>query len=315
MSEERSWYQNPALIGSVLGGLGLGGLYTLTRPAVRANVSSMLKNIGRGGAKGHEKKLIEQGVPQNALDTAEEIISHLRAQGLDPSKARIGVFGVGGSGKSTMGRALSEKAGIKYLEGDDLKKSKGLFDIHLDALKREAHPGGSASVQSELMYHLDPDEFDAIVHISKPPSATKKQLFARGRDASQEEFLDSERMHRVNKLVMDHMQAPSITGKGFHVKVKPKEGFGLHESLDKALVEKGVSNPTNMSQRAKLFRLEGSPHLPGRLNMVDLKSVGAIGGATGLGAVGGGVGGHMLDDSTREELAKVAHSILSSSAS
>ncbi len=274
-------------LGAVTGGVLGAGAVALRGKGVRANLMAELRNFGKGGARAAELNRAQRGLPPQAVAQAKAIADMLRAQGIDPRTAKIGIGATGGTGKSTMARALSQELGMTHIEGDNVGKSLFGRDL-VSHFKKNPIAGGSIVEQSHLLTQLDPDHFDAIIHLEKPWKEIEKQLLSRGRGAAQRDFYDTKRVQRAIRAGFDHTEGPAHTiTEGVRLKIKPQEGFKADTHLNAELSRRGVAVPDSMDRQARLQSLATNEpvSLPGLLPYFHQSRFAGI----GAGAAAGGV--------------------------
>lgn len=221
--------KGPRFAGIAAGGLlGLGagaGLVLARRPGLAKDVSNSLKSIGRGGARAAERS---SALPDSAVANSKQILQQMQAAGLDPASARVGVAAAGGTGKSTLSRALGQEGKLKvtdldtakgmnnYLRGRDLR---GFF-------RKNAPQKGHVYEQTHLITQVGAKPFDAVVHLEKPYEEVKKQLMGRGRGAWQRDYYDYPRLQKDIRDAYERAGGKKIDiSPGVSLRVAPKGGF------------------------------------------------------------------------------------------
>ncbi len=270
-------------------GLGAAGLAAATiigaRPALRKQFLAEIKALGKGGGHALER---QSSLPQQAVDQARQVAMTLRAQGIDPATARIAVSGTGGTGKTTLTRALSQELGMTPLMMDDVGKSMSGRDL-VSWVKKNPIRRGVIAEQTHLLSQVDPDKFDAVIRVHKPMSQVKKQILDRGRGAAQLEGYDYDKLNRSITTAFDNLGAEKITPvTGIDIKIKPGTGFGADQMLRRAAEAKGVK--TEGLSRHGLVLAAANGKRPTGGGVIPYFRKGRM--ALGAGVVGGaGVGG------------------------
>jgi hypothetical protein len=273
-------------------GLGAAGLAAATiigaRPALRKQFLAEMKALGKGGGHALER---QSSLPQQAVDQARQVALTLRAQGIDPATARIAVSGTGGTGKTTLTRALSQELGMKPLMMDDVGKSMSGRDL-VSWVKKNPIQRGVIAEQTHLLSQVDPDKFDAVIRIHKPMSLVKKQILDRGRGAAQLEGYDYDKLNRSISTAFENLGAEKITPvTGIDIKIKPSSGFGADQLLRAQAQAKGVK--TDGLSRHGLVLAAANGKRPVGGGVIPYFRKGRM--AAGAGVVGGaGVGGAAL---------------------
>lgn len=277
--------------GTAIGATAGLGAMALRGKGTRAQFMAELRGLGRGGARGVEMRSIQQGLPDAVVQHAKQIADTLRQKGIDPKTARIGIGATGGTGKSTMARALAQELGMTHVEGDAVGKT--LFGRDLLAhFNKNPIAGGSVVEQSHLLNQLDPDQFDAIIHLEKPIKQIEEQLLKRGRGAAQADFYDNPRIQRGIRHAFDHTEGPAHNiADGVRLKLRPEGGFKADQHLNRALAARGISVPKGMDRQARLQSLAagGAVSLPGQLPLLRKGQLAGIG-AGGVAGAGAGYG-------------------------
>lgn len=230
-----------ATIGGVLG----------RKPAIQSNLKNLMQSKGTLREKDETA-----GIPENALNTADLIHSHLRERGIDPASLRIAVDAAPGTGKTTLSRAMAQQMGLQHYGLDWLPNNK-LHSImgggHLETMPR-APRAGEILEHFNLLRAYDPELFDVAVHIQKDPETVKRQILERGRSAGVSTFLDYNKSMAVGRKAFDTLAGDMIDlGNGAMMKVRPKDGWGT-EKMDEDLQAMGV-DPTGLSRHEKLLSL------------------------------------------------------------
>ena len=275
--------------GTALGATAGLGAMALRGKGTRAQFMAGLRGLGRGGAKGVEMQSMQQGLPDAVVQHAKQIADTLRQKGIDPKTARIGIGATGGTGKSTLAEALKRELGMQSVGGDGFGRYVFGRDLATHFKKNPIAPG-SIVEQTHLLNQLDPDQFDAIIHLEKPIKQIEEQLLKRGRGAAQADFYNNPRIQQGIRHAFDHTEGSAHDiAEGVRLKLRPEGGFQADRHLNRALAEKGVSVPESMDRQARLQSLVSGDavSLPGQLPLLRKGHIAGIG-AGGL--VGGGMG-------------------------
>lgn len=227
------------------GGLSLGaGAVLAMRPGLRAHLYQNIRGIGRGGARAREAAA---KLDDGALETADEILASLKARGVDPSKARIAVVGTGGTGKSTMRRALQERGKLDGIDldlhntGVEAAKGRGLTK-YFAKQKGGNIAEGTVAEQTHLLSQVSPDKFDAIVHLRRNTSDIHDDLLKRRRGAWQRDYYDYDKVDRSVRTGVQSAGGDKVLESGIASLYVPKPGgrFAGDADLANQLKSKGL---------------------------------------------------------------------------
>lgn len=291
------------------GGLGAAGLaaggIALGRTALRRHIAADIKAFGtKGGAHAVDRA---KALPQEAIAQAKAVADSLRARGIDPSKARIAVSGTGGTGKTTLSRALAEELKMKPLMMDDVGKSLSGRDLPKWLKKNKVAPGTIAE-QTHLINQVDPDKFDAIIRIHKPMKDVKKQIIKRGRGAGQLEVYDYDKLHKSIDTAFHRTSGQHFdVGNNIQIKVRPQGGFKADSHLNEAIKGHGL-DPSKMTRQQKVYAAAHGkkPVGPGVFPYVKTKRIAAGAGIVGGTGAAGAVGTKMFMDKDKPKTAMYA---------
>lgn len=236
-------------------GLGVGagaallaaGAIAASRPALRKHIGAVYGAIGKGGGHAVER---QSALPAAAVAQAKEIAEDLMRRGIDPKKARIAISGTGGTGKSTLARALSAEIGMKPLMMDDVGKSLSGRDLTKWVKKNTIGPGIIAE-QTHLLNQVDPDAFDAIIRVHKPMHQVKQQILSRGRGAAQLDVYNYDKLHKAIETAFDSAKGTVHRfGDNVQMKMKPEGGFLSNDTLRQIAKNNGVNMPATASRQS-----------------------------------------------------------------
>lgn len=210
------------------------------------------QGVGKGGSKALEMQQAgARALPKEVVNDAQSLAKMIREQGLDPSTMRIGITGTGGTGKSTMGKALGNELGMPMKEVDTLvpkHKIQGRDWSKMPELEQ-----GTIYEQSHLLSGVDPDKFDLIVNLEKSPELIRKQLLERGRGAYQADLYDYPKFQRGVRSAFENTRGnvhniSDVTA----AKFRPAGGFQQEAVLNEVLKAKGV-NAQGLNRQAQVI--------------------------------------------------------------
>ena len=287
--------------GAVVGAAG----FAFLSPFVRKELMNLVRTRGKVN-----KFDLKSSIPAGALQDANNLLSSLKARGIDPATARIAVTGAGGTGKSTLSRALAQSV-------DATAPSKTVKGLHVhghrhknldtqiqrtargwDFSKYTPKPG-TISEQTHLLSQSNPDLYDVLVHMEKPVETIKKQLLRRGKGATQYEVENYELLQRNLRNAFELTSGKPVTvAPHIRFKIKPPGGFKSDEALKRELAKLDI--PPDFGDRAdKLLSISkgrkteytGIPSYLRRDRPLILTGGGVAGG------IGGGVASSQLQKS------------------
>ncbi len=284
--------------GAVLG-LGAGAAAVLARrPGLRQSMLASLKGAFRGGARAVEGRA---GLHGGSKDQAKAVASALMSHGLNPAEARLGLAGAGGTGKSTLSRALAERTGIKAMPMD---KGKGLWPSRtLKRLLSKGTPAGTIAEQTHLLTEVNPDKFDAILHVEKPLKRVRKQLLSRGRGAWQQDYYDMPGIQKAIRKAFDSADGKLVqVADGVQMKIKTGPSFRSNENLARELRERGFGKGQvkNLSRAAKINLLTRGTTGEGAKSFLRKGRIAGDVATVLTGSAAGGFGGAALSERRRK---------------
>jgi len=212
----------------ILPDLALGFVVLTTKNLLqRQTVRSAVRGEARKILTGSTEKPY-QTLP--AVDQhADKIMETLNDKGIQPRN--ICIDGLPGSGKSTLGRYLAEKCGLKWrtlywqeLKGAYLFKQGRIYE------------------NIRLIRTQDMEDFDIVIYIDCPTEEAKKRVIARDRIGALGDVVDFSRLKKIGDTAFKMLGGEEIrVGEGFiRIKQRPQEGYGDLERLKTRLQEKGL---------------------------------------------------------------------------
>lgn len=268
-------------------GLAAGGALVLAaNPMTRTHFKTILKGIGKGGARAFEGK---EQLPQSALEVGKQLKQHILASKLDPKAMRIAVVGTGGTGKSTITKALADEMKEFKIGRRDLDIGTG--NISLQGRNLSKHfaindmPRGTIYDQTHLLNRVDPDKFDMLIRLYRNPALIKEQLRSRGRGAHQWELYNYPKIHRaIEEGFKSGKGVVEDIAPGVQIKMRPPTGFQSETAVRDKLREMGI-DPTRMDREQVITSLATATRtFPGLVPYIRWGRIGAS--AAGLGGAG-----------------------------
>lgn len=194
-------------------------------------------------------------VPEYARETAREIVKQVRKAGIPLSEARIAVSGIGGSGKSTIARAIAEQMGTKAHELDVVKNSllggKRLGEFF------KGTPVSNRNVfeQTHLLNKVDPGKFNVAIRVTTPVEKTMQQLLQRQRGAFQHDLYNIGKLDKVVRAAHETMGGKRLKGVGnVEIRVSTASNPFSDKALKEGLRMKGI-NPAGKTREEQLQSL------------------------------------------------------------
>jgi len=282
-----------AVVGSVL---AAGGLIAAS-PAMRAQFLSKMRAFrsGRFTELGHEWGEL----PEATRRGAGSIAGKLRAAGFDPQKQSIGIAGTGGTGKSTLAKALAAELGMQHRNLDETAYSGGMglhgFRIH-KVLRRSPIQPGTIAEQTLLLNQIDPDAFGAIVHLERPVKQIHQNMLRRGRGAFQVDYVDTAKEQQAIRQAFDSTVGTAQNiGPDLRLKIKGSGGFHARQQLENRAGELGIDTD-GLTREQMLNSVTEGRRTTARGDAAFLQK-GRIArqlGLLGVGSALGALGGHLL---------------------
>ena len=252
-------------VGAGLGAAGLTAAALIARnPLIRTGLKYHLaKDLGLGSwqapvASAARQADVAQRIAQ-LDDHVRGIADVLRARGLDPAKARIGISGISGSGKGTLASRLAKELGMQHIELDPVVFGRATMQDMIegrapeqfsgtladqarfvfkpsstridDIFAEQGFPEGKIYDYVQAVGQAHPDRYDALIHVDRPLDQIKEDLLYRGYGAFSPEILDADFNQRATRAAFDMAVAPEHQVGPAAIKVRPSEGFKADEYL------------------------------------------------------------------------------------
>lgn len=299
--EPSDWSTRGAALGGALGvGAGLGTAAMLM-PGVRRSFTRWLGNRLPEGFGGLRKALqgevpVSNFDPEELRPYARQLAQAFRDQGLNPAEATIGVAGASGSGKSVFSKLLAEELGMTPVEMDAITAGSILpRNAIAEHFATKPPQPGRIYEQIRSFGEVNPDFYDAIVHLERPVDEVIQGMMVRGRGAWQTDIKDLPRVQQLVREGFDRtMGAPIEILPGIRGKVRPRDtGFMSDELVNAALSDAGAPRRyQGLDRWSKIQKLvaPNRPAMPGHWSewsgtVIPKGMVGAgVGGGAGAGA-------------------------------
>lgn len=196
----------------------------LERQTVRSAISGQARKI----LTGNREKQPYETVPRVEY-YADKIMEALNDRGISPRS--ICIDGPPGSGKSTLGRALAERCGLKW---------RTLYWQEL----RGVYPFKKGRIYENirLIRTQDMEDFDIVIYIDCPIEEAKDRMITRDRNGALADVVDFSRLKKIGDTSFEMLGGEEIKigGSPVRIKQRPQEGYRDLERLKTRLREKGI---------------------------------------------------------------------------
>ncbi len=195
----------------------------LARPTVQSTIRGQLRRLFTGSAERPWQEIPE------VERTAQRIADSL--QGRISRPACIGIDGVAGSGKSSLGCSLSGKLGMQC---------RTLYARDVQA--RLCLEKGVIYENQRLFRTQDIDCFDAIIYLDTPLEIARQRILERDRAGTVVDFFDLDKLKRLGDIVFEATDGETIEIPDSQAKMKlrPADGFRNRENLRERLEQAGL---------------------------------------------------------------------------
>jgi hypothetical protein len=207
----------------------------LSRPTVQSTVRGLVRKLVTGT---RERPHCEIPSVERTSDRIVEIL-----QGQIPTSACLGIDGIAGSGKSTLGRSLSKKLDLKW---------RTLYAREMD--KPVELKGGTIYENIRLLRTQDINHFHAIFYIDIPIEKARARVLERDRDGALADILDFKKLKHIGDVAFEVAAGEEIRipDSPVRMKIRPNGGYRSVENLISRLKAARLQEE-NLSKEEMIF--------------------------------------------------------------
>lgn len=194
----------------------------------------LAKDSIKSAVRGRARKLItgSSEKPYQNVEAvegyADKIMDVLDSEGISP--ASIGIDGPPGSGKSTLGRSLAKRTGLKWrtLYVKDMREPYYFMP-------------GRIYENIRLFRTQNIDNFDVIIYIDCQVEDAQHRVVTRDRNAALADYIDFEKLKQIGDAAFEMADGEEILipMSPIRIKIKPKDGYKDIDNLRMKLRSKG----------------------------------------------------------------------------
>ena len=215
----------------------------LDRDTVRSALGGQIRKVLTGS---REKPYQSVSEVEGYADRIMEIL--LKDSEKFPNS--ICIDGPPGSGKSTLGRALPERCGLKW-RTIYWREIKGPYPFK----------PGRIYENIRLIRTQDMEQFDCIIYIDCPGAEAKARVISRDRNATLADVVDFTIMKRIGDAAFEMLdgKVTSIEGSPIRIKQKPEGGYRDLDELKIRLWGRGVDTEGFSKEELLFIYCYGEP--------------------------------------------------------
>ncbi len=163
---------------------------------------------------------------------------------------RIGIDGPPGSGKSTLGRSLAKRTGLKW-------RTLYLKDLH----KPYYFKHGRIYENIRLFRTQNIDNFDLIIYIDCPVEDAQYRVMERDRNGALADYVDFKKIKKIGDAAFDMADGEEIMipMSPIRMKIRPDEGYKNIENLRMELRSKGFDVERFSKEELLFINCYGKP--------------------------------------------------------
>ena len=203
---------------------------------VTASIMNLLaKDTIRSAIRGRARKLFagdaeRPNQPVSAVEeNADQIVRMLDENKISPET--IGIDGPPGSGKSTLGRSLAKRTGLKWrcLYWRDMRESYFFLP-------------GRIYENIRLFRTQDIENFDAIIYIDCQVEDAQRRVIERDRNGALADYVDFKMLKKIGDAAFEMADGEEIIipMSPVRIKLRPKDGYKDSDNLRMILRSRGV---------------------------------------------------------------------------
>lgn len=214
----------------------------------------LAKDSIKSAVRGRARKLItgSSEKPHQDVEAVEgyvdKIMVILDNQGISPES--IGIDGPPGSGKSTLGRSLAKRTGLKW-------RSLYLKDMRAPYYFMP----GRIYENIRLFRTQNIDNFDVIIYIDCQVEDAQHRVVTRDRNAALADYIDFEKLKQIGDAAFEMADGEEIRipMSPVRIKIKPKDGYKDIDNLRTKLRSKGLDVERFSKEELLFINCYGKP--------------------------------------------------------
>jgi len=188
--------------------------------------SLLAKDTVRSAIRGRVRKLLTGSAEKPYQDVAEveryteQLVDLFSAEGISPKI--IGIDGPPGSGKSTLGRSLAKRTGLKWRCLHSQEMGKPL-----------TFTSGQIYENIRLFRTQDIESFDAIIYIDCHIANAQSRVITRDRNGALADYIDFEKIKKIGDAAFEMADGEEIRipMSPIRIKLRPETGYKDTDNL------------------------------------------------------------------------------------